>query len=66
MIEKEPTHVKVCGRPLSPEHDILINNSLATMQWLGGHGVQFETIYNRQTFENNGRHVFWGGLIWSL
>lgn len=50
------------GRPLSPEQDVLINNSLETMQWLGGHGVQFEPIYSRQSFEKDGRHVFWGGL----
>lgn len=50
------------GRPLSPEQNTLINASLATMQWLGGHGVQFEPIYSRQSFEKNGRHVFWGGL----
>jgi len=50
------------GRNLSPEQNTLINASLATMQWLGGHGVQFEPIYSRQSFEKNGRHVFWGGL----
>jgi tricarballylate dehydrogenase len=50
------------GRPLSIEQDTLINRSLETMQWLGGHGVQFEPIYSRQSFEKDGRHVFWGGL----
>lgn len=32
------------------------------MQWLGQHGVKFEPIYSRQSFEKDGRHVFWGGL----
>ena len=50
------------GRPLSPEQEVLINHSLETMQWLGKHGVQFEPIYSRQSFEKDGRHVFWGGL----
>lgn len=50
------------GRPLSPEQETLIGQSLQAMQWLGGHGVKFEPIYSRQSFEKDGRHVFWGGL----
>lgn len=50
------------GRDLSVEQARLIHDSLAAMQWLGGHGVKFEPIYNRQSFEKDGRHVFWGGL----
>ena len=50
------------GRPLSDEQQSLVDLSLPTMQWLGGHGVQFEPIYSRQSFEKDGRHVFWGGL----
>lgn len=50
------------GRPLSPEQQKLIDESLSAMQWLGGHGVKFEPIYSRQSFEKDGRHVFWGGL----
>jgi len=50
------------GRPLSPEQDVLIARSGETMTWLAGHGVKFEPIYSRQSFEKGGRHVFWGGL----
>ncbi|EAR52675.1 hypothetical protein OG2516_00574 [Oceanicola granulosus HTCC2516] len=50
------------GRPLSEEQRRLVDGSLAAMQWLGGHGVKFEPIYSRQSFEKDGRHVFWGGL----
>lgn len=50
------------GRPLSPEQEKLIGESLSAMQWLGCHGVKFEPIYSRQSFEKDGRHVFWGGL----
>lgn len=50
------------GRPLSPEQEKLISHSLSAMQWLGQHGVKFEPIYSRQSFEKDGRHVFWGGL----
>ncbi|WP_299284402.1 FAD-dependent tricarballylate dehydrogenase TcuA [uncultured Tateyamaria sp.] len=50
------------GRPLSAEQARLVGGSLPAMQWLGGHGVKFEPIYSRQSFEREGRHVFWGGL----
>ncbi|SEW17797.1 tricarballylate dehydrogenase [Cognatiyoonia koreensis] len=50
------------GRALSDEQKRLIDQSLPAMQWLGGHGVKFEPIYARQSFEKDGRHVFWGGL----
>lgn len=50
------------GRDLSPEQRTLIDESLATMQWLGDMGVRFEPIWERQSFVQDGRHVFWGGL----
>jgi len=50
------------GRPLSPEQKTLISESYATLKWLGSHDVTFEPIYARQSFEKDGRHVFWGGL----
>lgn len=50
------------GRPLSAEQEILVSEGLATLQWLSRHGVRFEPIYNRQSFEKDGRFVFWGGL----
>ena len=50
------------GRPLSEEQQTLVNTSLETMGWLASHDVNFEPIYSRQSFEKDGRHVFWGGL----
>jgi len=50
------------GKPLSPEQQILVSESYATMLWLSGHDVKFEPIYSRQSFEKDGKHVFWGGL----
>ncbi|MEO0635308.1 MAG: FAD-dependent tricarballylate dehydrogenase TcuA [Pseudomonadota bacterium] len=50
------------GRPLSAEQTTLINESGDTMRWLASHKVQFEPIYSRQSFEKDGRYVFWGGL----
>ena len=50
------------GRPLSEEQDALVNQSLETLHWLASHDVKFEPIYSRQSFEKDGRHVFWGGL----
>ena len=50
------------GRPLSEEQEKLVGRSLDTMQWLASQDVRFEPIYARQSFEKDGRHVFWGGL----
>ena len=50
------------GRPLSDEQEALVNTSGETMRWLASHDVKFEPIYSRQSFEKDGRHVFWGGL----
>ena len=50
------------GRPLSDEQRRLVDTSGETMRWLATHGVLFEPIYSRQSFERDGRRVFWGGL----
>ena len=53
------------GRPLSPEQKVLVAESYDTVNWLASHDVKFEPIYSRQSFEKDGRHVFWGGLTLS-
>ncbi|MEL7132164.1 MAG: FAD-dependent tricarballylate dehydrogenase TcuA [Pseudomonadota bacterium] len=50
------------GRPLTPEQHTLIDESYVTLKWLGQHNVKFEPIYARQSFEKEGKHIFWGGL----
>lgn len=50
------------GAPLSPEQRVLVGESYDAVRWLAGHGVTYEPIYARQSFERDGRHVFWGGL----
>lgn len=50
------------GRPLSPEQKSLIDYSGDTLHWLASHRVTFEPIFSRQSFEKDGKHVFWGGL----
>ncbi|MEM9343303.1 MAG: FAD-dependent tricarballylate dehydrogenase TcuA [Pseudomonadota bacterium] len=50
------------GRPLSPEQETLVAESYGAVRWLAGHGVTYEPIYARQSFEKDGRFVFWGGL----
>lgn len=50
------------GKPLSLQQEILISKSYETMLWLASHNVKFDPIYNRQTFQKNGKHIFWGGL----
>lgn len=50
------------GQPLSAEQQTLVGESYATLLWLSNHDVKFEPIYSRQSFEKDGKHVFWGGL----
>lgn len=50
------------GAPLTPEQDILVSQSYETMHWLAGHGVTYEPIRARQSFEKDGKIIFWGGL----
>lgn len=50
------------GRELSIEQHALVNESLPTMLWLSSNGITFEPIYERQSFEKDGKQVFWGGL----
>lgn len=50
------------GRPLSAEQDYLISHSYDAVKWLAGHGVTYEPIYARQSFEKDGKLIFWGGL----
>ena len=50
------------GRPLSIHQQILINESYDTLRWLGEHNIKFEPIYSRQTFQKDGKYIFWGGL----
>lgn len=50
------------GRPISPEQRDLIDGSYDTLLWLANMGVKFQPIYSRQSFEKDGKHIFWGGL----
>lgn len=50
------------GKDLSQHQQILVDKSYNTMKWLADLGVPFEPIYSRQTFEKNGKFIFWGGL----
>lgn len=53
------------GRPLSDEQVTLVEKSGETLNWLAFHDVKFEPIYARQSFEKDGKHIFWGGLTLS-
>ncbi len=53
------------GQPLSPEQETLVGKSYETLRWLAAHDVKFEPIYARQSFEKDGKHIFWGGLTLS-
>lgn len=50
------------GAELTAEQRFLVDDSLPTMQWLADLGLRFDPIWGRQSFEHEGRRVFWGGL----
>lgn len=50
------------GGDLTPEQRVLVDESLPTMQWLATLGLRFDPIWGRQSFEQDDRRVFWGGL----
>lgn len=42
--------------------EVLVDESLPTLDWMRSHGVRFVPIYGRQAFQVEGRYKFWGGL----
>ena len=42
---------------------ILVSQSLPTMQWLQSKGVRFVLSYGRQAFKDGDKFRFWGGLL---
>ena len=42
---------------------ILVSQSLPTMQWLRSKGVRFVLSYGRQAFKDGEKYRFWGGLL---
>jgi tricarballylate dehydrogenase len=41
---------------------ILVGDSGPAMRWLHERGLRFRLMYERQSYEVDGRHRFWGGL----
>jgi tricarballylate dehydrogenase len=41
---------------------ILVDDSGPTVRWLKQRGLRFRLMYERQSYEADGRHRFWGGL----
>jgi len=39
------------GSPITPEQRVLIDQSYDAVRWLAGHGVTYDPIYSRQSFE---------------
>jgi tricarballylate dehydrogenase len=42
--------------------DLLVLDSRQTLGWLTDQGIPLRLMYDRQSYEIDGRHVFWGGL----
>ena len=41
---------------------VLVGDSGAAVRWLSSRGIRFRLMYERQSYEADGRHRFWGGL----
>lgn len=54
---------RVSGHRNHPDLSMtLAEESLPTLRWLRDQGIRFTPLYGRQSFEHNGKQVFWGGL----
>ena len=55
---------KVTGGRNDPElSEILVDEALAAVRWLRGHGLRYRLMYERQAYlRDDGRYSFWGGL----
>jgi tricarballylate dehydrogenase len=42
---------------------ILVNEAADTIRWLYAKGLRYRLMYDRQSFEVNGKRRFWGGLV---
>lgn len=55
--------VRVTEHRTDPElADVLVRQSLPTLQWMREKGVRFAPIYGRQAFKVDDKFTFWGGL----
>ncbi|MDQ7844050.1 MAG: FAD-dependent tricarballylate dehydrogenase TcuA [Armatimonadota bacterium] len=43
--------------------NVLVRQSLSTMQWMRGQGIRWVLLFGRQAFRVGDRYRFWGGLI---
>jgi tricarballylate dehydrogenase len=50
------------GRGDEEMAQILVDDSGPAVRWLHERGVRFRLMYERQSYEVDGRHRFWGGL----
>jgi tricarballylate dehydrogenase len=50
------------GRGDEPMARILVEDSGPAVRWLHERGLRFRLMYERQAYEVDGRHRFWGGL----
>lgn len=43
--------------------EIMVNDAADTLEWLHEKGLEFKLLYERQSFEVDGKRRFWGGLV---
>jgi tricarballylate dehydrogenase len=49
-----------CDRELT---SVMVEEAAATVQWLHEKGLRFRLMYDRQSYEVDGKRRFWGGLV---
>ena len=49
-----------CDKELT---DIMVGDAADTLEWLHEKGLKFKLLYERQSFEVDGKRRFWGGLV---
>lgn len=49
-----------CDKELT---DIMVTDAADTLEWLHEKGLKFKLLYERQSFEVDGKRRFWGGLV---
>lgn len=50
------------GRTDAALSTALVERSMSTLLWMQQHGIPFEPLYHRQSYQVNGMRRFWGGL----
>jgi tricarballylate dehydrogenase len=60
MADMERVTHERCDRELT---SVMVEEAAATVRWLHEKGLRFRLMYDRQSYEVDGKRRFWGGLV---